>query len=48
MRSDTQELEYLFTADAAGGDLRHERVGNYRCKTVWAGDMADVAVYRAA
>lgn len=45
MRSDIQELEYLFTANAAGGDLRHERVGNYRCKTVWAGDMADVAVY---
>lgn len=46
MRRDAEMLAYLFTStDMSGGDLRHERVGNYRCKTVWAGDMPDVAVY---
>lgn len=44
MRWNAEELEYMFTSTGSG-DLHHERVGNYRCKTVWAGDMADVAVY---
>lgn len=46
MRRDAETLAYLFTSSGvAGGDLRHGCVGNYRCKTVWAGDMADVSVY---
>ena len=47
MQYSAEDLEYMFTVHGSGElhELHHERVGNYRCKTVWAGDMADVAVY---